>query len=353
MKIEGKNKVVFINLLIAVAISMVVNFSHFIFSIQGLPIRRPGMEVQIPQIYLWLQVFYWFVLSFILLSISTRLRRGDTRKNFISKILYCAVVTALAYLFAPIFNREGEIIVTAAGRMIFNPMVMLKSFFTLIVALLYGKIYELIYRQQNMAIENEQLRSENLLTRYNMLVSQINPHFFFNSLNSLSMLVRGNYNDKALTYIDRLSDTFRYIIQKGQNDLTTLDGELEFLAGYKYLNEVRYADKLFIDIEVEERYRQWLLPALSLQPLIENAVKHNIITHSKPFHVTVSTRDGELWVSNPLIPKIVPEEGTGIGLENLSSRCVLLTGRDIVVEKSNGTFTVRLPLTRPGQEREL
>ncbi|MDR2886193.1 MAG: histidine kinase, partial [Rikenellaceae bacterium] len=282
MRIEGKHRVIFINMLIAVAICLVVNFSHFIFSLQGLPPHKEGFMVQNPQLLLWLQVFYWFVLSFILLSISTQLGRSGAKGHFASKILYCVVVTALAYLFAPTTNREGEILVMASAHRIFSPMMLLKCSFTLIVTVLYGKIYELLYRQQNMAIENEQLRSENLLTRYNMLVSQINPHFFFNSLNSLSMLVRAKHNERALTYIDRLSDTFRYIIQKGQNDLTTLDGELEFLAGYKYLNEVRYADKLFIDIEVEERYREWLLPALSLQPLIENAVKHNSITHSKP-----------------------------------------------------------------------
>jgi LytS/YehU family sensor histidine kinase len=267
-----------------------------------------------------------------------------------NKILYSVVVSALAYLFVPTLGREGEIIVMASTPRIFNPMVMLKCSFTLIVTLLYGKIYELLNHQQNMAVENEQLRSENLLTRYNMLVSQINPHFFFNSLNSLSMLVRARDNDNALTYIDRLSDTFRYIIQRGQNEMTSLEGELEFLAGYKYLNEVRYADKLFIDIEIEDSYLDWMLPTLSLQPLIENAVKHNTITHSKPLHVKIFTREGELLVSNRIMPKIVPEEGTGIGLENLSSRYKLLAQRDIIVVNDGETFTVRLPLMYPDHE---
>ncbi len=350
MTAQPRHRIVLINLLIAIAITMVLNFSHFIFALQGVHMGREGrFSINDPNLFTWMQVLYWCVTAFIMLSITTRTSEGGSPRHYMRGILYCFMVGVVAYLFAPVGNREGEIIVMAAAHRIFNPMVILKASFTLIVTVLYGKIFELIGRQQTMAVENEQLKNENLLTRYNMLVSQINPHFFFNSLNSLSMLVREGHNERALTYIDRLSDTFRYIIQKGQHDLTTLDGEMEFLAGYKYLNEVRYADKLFIDIEIEERYRRWLLPALSLQPLIENAVKHNSITHSKPFHITIATRAGELVVSNPLIPKIAPENGTGIGLGNLSSRYKLLTGRDIIIERNERTFSVRLPLTPPQQ----
>ncbi len=345
-KTESKGNVVLINLLIAVAISLVVNFSQFLFSIQGFQTGK-GYHYHNPQLYLFIQAFYWFWIAFILLTIATHIGKRGT-KHFYSKILYCVLVAAAAYLFCPTVSREsGNIVLLVSLPVIISPMVMLKASFTLIVTILYGKIYELLYQRHSIVLENEQLKNENLQTRYNMLVSQINPHFFFNSLNSLAMLVRGKHNDKALDYIDRLSDTFRYVIQSSQGDLTPLSQELEFLAGYKYLNEVRYADKLFIDIEVDPQYETWLLPVLSLQPLIENAVKHNSITLSKPFHITISTRDGELIVSNPIIPKIVPEEGTGIGLKNLSSRFMLLTDKDITIEQQDGTFAVRLPLTRP------
>lgn len=226
-------------------------------------------------------------------------------------------------------------------------MLTLKSCFTLIVAVLYGKIFELVYQKQHIVIENQILKNENLQTRYNMLINQINPHFFFNSLNSLSMLVRSGHNDRALTYIDRLSDTFRYIIQNGQQGLTTLGEELKFLDAYKYLHEIRYADKLFFDIEINESLKQWALPSLSLQPLIENAVKHNSITLSRPFHISIRTDKDALIVSNPIIPKIETPNGTGIGLKNLSSRYILLTGREIVVERSANTFSVKLPLIPP------
>ena len=229
----------------------------------------------------------------------------------------------------------------------FDSMLLLKSSFAVAVSVLYGRIYVLISQRQAVVVENERLKNENLTTRYNLLVGQINPHFFFNSLNSLAMLVREGQDAKALTYIDQLSYTFRYIIQNGQSTLITLDEELKFVDAYSYLFKIRYADKLFFDIEIDPKYRSWRLPALSLQPLIGNAVKHNAITRSKPFHITIRT-DGEwLEVANPKIPKLEPEPSTGIGLENLRNRWQLITGRRIVVIDDGETFRVRMPLQNP------
>ena len=233
-----------------------------------------------------------------------------------------------------------------SGRM-FDYMLLLKCSFAVVASMLYGRIYVLISQRQAVVVENERLKNENLTTRYNMLVGQINPHFFFNSLNSLAMLVREKHDQKALTYIDQLSYTFRYIIQNGQSMLMTLDEELKFLEAYSYLFKIRYADKLFFDIDVDEKYLGWKLPAFSLQPLIDNAVKHNSITRTKPFHISVRTEEGLLVVSNPKVPKLEPEPSTGIGLENLRNRWHLITGRDIEIADDGTTFSVRMPLQNP------
>ena len=211
----------------------------------------------------------------------------------------------------------------------------------------FGWVYVLNSKQQAVVMVNERLKNENLTTRYNMLVGQINPHFFFNSLNSLALLVRERQDEKALTYIDQLSYTIRYIIQNGQSTLMTLVEELKFIEAYGYLFKIRYADKLFFDIDVEEKYRDWTLPALSLQPLVGNAVKHNTITKSKPLHITIRTADGWLEVSNPKVPKLEPEPSTGIGLENLRNRWRLITGRDIEIIDTDKELVVRMPLQKP------
>ena len=295
-----------------------------------------------------LQLFYYLVVSFIMLSILTSVRRRYTPGRFVRHCIWCVLAAAALYMVAPVTEwRSGRIMLNCMGDHIFDYMLLLKCSFAVAVSMLYGWVYVLNSKQQAVVMENERLKNENLTTRYNMLVGQINPHFFFNSLNSLAMLVREKHDEKALTYIDQLSYTFRYIIQNGQSTLMTLDEELKFVEAYSYLFKIRYADKLFFDIDIEEKYRTWTLPALSLQPLIGNAVKHNTITRSKPFHISIRTENGWLVVSNPKVPKIEPEPSTGIGLENLRNRWHLITGRDIEIIDTDKEFVVRMPLHTP------
>ena len=295
-----------------------------------------------------LQLFYYLVVSFIMLSILTSVRRRYTPGRFVRHCIWCVLAAAALYMVAPVTEwRSGRIMLNCMGDHIFDYMLLLKCAFAVAVSMLYGWVYVLNSKQQAVVMENERLKNENLTTRYNMLVGQINPHFFFNSLNSLAMLVREKHDEKALTYIDQLSYTFRYIIQNGQSTLMTLDEELKFVEAYSYLFKIRYADKLFFVIDIEEKYRTWTLPALSLQPLIGNAVKHNTITRSKPFHISIRTENGWLVVSNPKVPKLEPEPSTGIGLENLRNRWHLITGRDIEIIDTDKEFVVRMPLHNP------
>ena len=295
-----------------------------------------------------LQLFYYLVVSFIMLSILTSVRRRYTPGRFVRHCIWCVLAAAALYMVAPVTEwRSGRIMLNCMGDHIFDYMLLLKCSFAVAVSMLYGWVYVLNSKQQAVVMENERLKNENLTTRYNMLVGQINPHFFFNSLNSLAMLVREKHDEKALTYIDQLSYTFRYIIQNGQSTLMTLDEELKFVEAYSYLFKIRYADKLFFDIDIEEKYRTWTLPALSLQPLIGNAVKHNTITRSKPFHISIRTENGWLVVANPKVPKLEPEPSTGIGLENLRNRWHLITGRDIEIIDTDKEFVVRMPLHTP------
>ena len=134
--------------------------------------------------------------------------------------------------------------------------------------------------------------------------------------------------------------------QSGRQTLVPLDEELRFAEAYAYLFRIRYADKLFFDIAIDEAQRDRLLPALTLQPLIDNAVKHNTITRSKPFRISIRTEGDWLVVSNHKAPKLQPEPGTGIGLENLRRRWMLLTGHPIAVTETESEFTVRMPLQK-------
>ena len=323
-------------------------------------LKQNGNEVAGPVIYdrpkrnteFVIQLAFYLTLSFLLLTIMTIKFdvHNFTYRRYLLRCTAVVVVTLILYFLAPFIDwRTGKmmLMIQHPPRAMLEWMVVLKCTIVLVVAILYGRIYGMLFEQQKILLENEHLRNENLQTRYNMLLGQISPHFFFNSLNSLSMLVREKNEEKALAYIDQLSYTFRYIIQNGQNTTTTLSEEMEFARAYGELFKVRYADKLFFDIEIEPTYNGWTLPALSLQPLIGNAVKHNTITRKQPLHISIRTEGSTLVVSNRKAPKLEPEPSTGIGLKNLRSRWQLITGSDIEIIDTEVEFTVRLPLQRP------
>jgi hypothetical protein len=305
-------------------------------------------------------VFYW-IFTFVLLTVMTAgASRDASMKFYLKRAAYCIVIAIILWMAMPMVRprSEGELTIMAmmmkgglfsSNRFFPVDIMLMKSLFALALALLYGRTFQLINQREGIMLENEQLKNENLRSRYNTLVNQINPHFLFNSLNSLSALVRESKSDDAIRYIDRLSDTFRYTIRDADTT-TTLGEELEFTDAYKYLLEVRYAEKLFIDIDIEEEKRGWMLPTFSIQPLIENAVKHNTITRSKPLHISIRTEGNCLVVSNPINPKIEPEKGTGIGLANLSNRWQLLTGQDIEIKNDGAIFSVSLPFIE-GEKR--
>ena len=293
------------------------------------------------------QLLYYLFLSFVVLIVLSVTHRRKGGIPFLIRVGLVVVVVGL-YFLAPVNDwRTGGIIFHFATDRIFDYMVLLKWTYAVVVSLLYWRIYTLISQRQAVVVENERLKNENLNNRYNMLIGQINPHFFFNSLNSLAMLVREKQDERALTYIDQLSETFRYIIQNGQSTLMSLREELQFVEAYSYLFKIRYEDKLFFEIEIAPEYLDWKLPALTLQPLIGNAVKHNTINRANPFHVSIRTEGAWLVVSNPKRPKLTPEPSTGIGLSNLSTRWKLITGQDIVILDTEESFTVRMPLQSP------
>ncbi len=325
------------------------------------PLRKNGEDIA-PVVYdrpsrdneFVIQLLFYFCLSLIALTIMTF--RFDANNFTVRRYtLRCAItllVIACCYMFTPVVDlgpRSSEItmIMNLDRDNLLDWMAIYKYIVIIIVCLLYGRIYGMLLKQQRIQIENEHLRTENIQTRYNMLLGQISPHFFFNSLNSLSMLVREKSDEKALAYIDQLSYTFRYIIQNGQNTISTLEEEIEFARAYGELFKVRYADKLFFDIDIDPELNSWTLPALTLQPLIGNAVKHNSITRKTPLHISIRTEGEMLVVSNRKAPKIEAEPSTGIGLENLRNRWLLITGQQFEIVDTKEEFTIHLPLQKP------
>lgn len=198
-------------------------------------------------------------------------------------------------------------------------------------------------RNKQVLLENQQLKSENLINRYQGLKNQLNPHMLFNSLNTLFSLIRENPG-KAQSYLQELSKVLRYTLQDTERQSVSLRDEMDFAQSYMYLLKMRYEENLTFDIRIEDSAWERLVPPMSVQMLLENAVKHNEISKRNPLSVRVISEGAYLSVSNPLQPKMTGSRGTRIGLANLSKRYQLLFQTDIEIIEENGRFCVRLPL---------
>ena len=227
-----------------------------------------------------------------------------------------------------------------------RPIVLTFQFFVLgMIGLLLGYADYLSVIHQKREEELQQLRIENLESRYTALTHQINPHFFFNSLNGISSLVRKKDDKLTICYIDHLSDIFRYILQSENKQLVALEEELEFARSFSEVMKVRYAGKLDINIDVPTRYLNLSIPVLALLPLIENVAVHNMIDSDHRMRVDIMMNDEkELVVVNPLYPKQYKPETHGTGLCNLEKRFSLLMNKHIRTEQTDNEFKVILPL---------
>lgn len=186
------------------------------------------------------------------------------------------------------------------------------------------------------------LQSENDAARYAALQNQLNPHFLFNSLNTLIAEIEYNPTN-AVHFTKHLSSVYRYVLQCQDKTLVTLTEEMEFMRSYLFLHEVRLGNCLTCQSDTPGQYADSMLPPLTLQLLVENVIKHNSITQSKPMTITIHIENEYLIVSNPIHPK-KSVVSSGVGLENLAKRCKLMSGKDIIVENETGVFTVKVPL---------
>ncbi len=302
---------------------------------------------------------FFFILTWLLLIINNpnRQKRNPIYHSIPFKIRpYVIVFSTLFICYIGIYINS---LISLQNHFQFKPIpwylngiVLFKGIFIFVSVTLFGQLYQLLYKQQNMLIENEKLKTESLQNRFEALSAQISPHFFFNSLNSLSGLVREKQNKKALKFINEISNLFRYILKGNWQELVTLKEEIFFLKAYQYLLDIKYEDKLNFEISIDEELESKVkLPALSLQPLIENIIKHNVISDDYPMTIKVYINiENKLTVENHYQPKSGNQVSTGIGLSNLTKRYRYLVGEEISKYVYDNKFVVELPLTNVENE---
>lgn len=212
-----------------------------------------------------------------------------------------------------------------------------------VIVVLSAYLLRFQYSEQMTAVENETLRAENIRTRYEALKNQLDPHFLFNSMNTLQSLITVD-SEKAEEYVQQLSTVLRYTLQK--HEVVTLAEELKCTADYCRMLKIRYGDNLIFDHHIDHaKYDNFLVLPLAIQGLVENVIKHNVVSSKLPLTVYISTDDNShLIIRNKIQPKISDEEGSGIGLANLSERYRLQWNKKVEIHDDGNEFVVTLPL---------
>lgn len=208
--------------------------------------------------------------------------------------------------------------------------------------LLFGAAIFIFIQWQDALKREQKLREENLIFQNETLKNQVNPHFLFNSLNTLSSLLN-TQPEVAEKFINRLSSIYRYFLENSSRDRVPLEAELSFIRDYFYLHKIRDDEKIQLEVKVNEPGNFEILP-ISLQGLIENAIKHNKATREDPLRIIIYIEGQHIVVKNNLQKMATLIRSTGIGLKNLAERVRLKSGRDLIIEETSNCFLVKLPL---------
>lgn len=283
-----------------------------------------------------------FIINFYILKPADRQSQLNALRIVSAVILTIILVSVLNHF---LFSISSAFDTRPPGRGRRNEFD-LTNFF--VSALVVGcvLIIRLVFQKQGMKLENETLKREALQSQYESLKNQLSPHFLFNSLTALKVLIQ-DAPDKAQNYVNSLSKALRYTLQSNENHLVRLREEMEFMESYLYLIRMRYDTNLMVQKDINEKLLSYELPPLTIQTLVENAIKHNEISKRRPLKIEIFTTEHEsLIVRNNIQKKITEDSGTGIGLTNLSRQFSLLFGKDIAISGNDQFFIVEIPLIK-------
>lgn len=204
-------------------------------------------------------------------------------------------------------------------------------------------IYFFMDRLKKSELKAAQLEKVTIEAQFEALRSQINPHFLFNCFNALSTLVYKDAETSA-KFIAQLSKVYRYLLFNQEKKIVPLHEELEFIAAYLFLLKIRFGDSLSIESNISVDVNKYFIAPASLQMLIENAIKHNVVSSKSKLKIRITTINSTIEVANTLREKDVKEESAFIGLKNIQKRYEFLSDTPVVIEKTEDTFKVKLPL---------
>lgn len=211
------------------------------------------------------------------------------------------------------------------------------------IALLCSTPFIFFTKWQEAMKRGYELREQNLIFQNETLKNQVNPHFLFNSLNTLTSLIN-NEVEIANQFVGKLSLIYRYILDNSAKTKIALKEEIAFIKNYFYMHQIRNKGKINLNIDIKENEYEYNILPVSLQLLVENAIKHNMATAKKPLKIHIYLEDGYIVVHNNIQKMATQIVSTKIGLKNLSERVRLITGKEIIIPESEDKFIVKVPL---------
>lgn len=336
--------------------NIAIHVKYLLFCAAFTPIWGLIIKVELSKTYLFNTFLMMLVMMEILAPLAKKnfeFEAGNTRKGITQKEVTIMYLTRLLLLFIVIMIIAAIVfaLFIIAGHIIEGigfpdlPLVFKQSIGVFkvvgIVLIFTTPVFFFIPWQESMKREF-QLREQNLIFQNETLKSQVNPHFLFNSLNTLSSLMN-TQTEIANHFINKLSTIYRYILDNSSKVKVPLKDELDFIKDYFYLHQIRNEGKILLSIDIESDTSLEILP-VSLQLLIENAIKHNMATLEKPLRIAVYVEEHYIVVKNNIQKMATHLVSTKIGLKNLNERVRLITGKEITIEETTSDFLVKVPL---------
>jgi len=228
----------------------------------------------------------------------------------------------------------------------FGPVVLMVEVRGILINLIFYMFLHLLqqnYENQQVSMELEKIKNDSLGAQYELLKQQVNPHFLFNSLNTLKAMVETGDED-AIDFILKLSNFYRFTLESRKMDLIHVYEELEILNAYLFLQKARFDGGFTFTNSISTDILQTLIPPFTLQLLIENCIKHNVVSLDKPLHIRLYSEGDKIVVENPIRLKTADSRSTGVGLKNITLRYQHLLEEPIEISNSCETFKIKLPL---------
>jgi sensor histidine kinase YesM len=327
-------------LIIAIVFSLIVSVPRVLFLLNGSNDATINSVVEVSAEDTLVRILLLFGFSFITLKFNMVWIERIKKKNRLwASIIINALILVVWVLIFYVINTYIYAIHSTVLSPRINSMV---YFFFLVLLVLASKAITLIERSKLDALEKEVLKRKSLQNELDALKNQINPHFLFNSLNTLSLLVREDQK-AAGKFINKLSFLFRYILQSQDQSMVTVKEELKVLDSYTHLIKQRYQGNFNVFVKVSDQMLERRIPILALQMLLENAVKHNEISDKNPLYMEFYSEGKWIVGKNVLQKRAGNIESTNTGLKNLNTRTKIQMDEEIEIAKDDTHFTVKIP----------